>query len=127
MGKIIGLGGLFIKAKDPKALATWYQDNLGIDFKGNTYADMPFKDENGNASLGSNVFSFFKEDSGYFKPSPKEVMINLRVQEFESFVQEIKNKGIEMIGEPMIKEYGKFAWIMDPEGNKIELWEPPVS
>jgi predicted enzyme related to lactoylglutathione lyase len=126
MGKIIGLGGVFIKAADPQALAAWYQQNLGIDFNGNIYVDFPLADKEGKVTAGSNVLSFFKNDSPYFHPSTKQAMINLRVSDLAGLLENLKNKGIEMIGEPMDEEYGKFGWIADPEGNKIELWEPPA-
>ena len=125
MGKITGLGGVFIKATDPKALAAWYQEHLGIDFNGNIYVDFPLADQAGVVYPGGNVLSFFKEDSSYFKPSLKQTMINLRVSDLDGLLKTLAEKGITMEGEPMNEEYGKFAWIMDPEGNKIELWEPP--
>lgn len=125
MGKIIGLGGVFIKANDPKTLAVWYEQTLGIPFNGQTYADLPFT-QDGQVSAGSNVFSFFPKHSQYFAPSEKETMINLRVEDLFGLLEELKGKGVELIGEPMDESYGKFGWIMDPEGNKIELWEPPL-
>ncbi|HKO79183.1 MAG TPA: VOC family protein [Chitinophagaceae bacterium] len=127
MGKITGLGGVFIKAADPKALADWYQQHLGIDFNGNTYVDFPFADNDGKMTAGSNVLSFFKEDNVYFHPSKKPAMLNLRVEGLMSLLDRLRINGVEIVGDPMDEEYGKFGWIMDPEGNKIELWEPPVS
>ena len=127
MGKITGLGGVFIKAVDPKALADWYQQHLGIDFNGNTYVDFPLEDKDGKTTTGSNVLSFFKEDNAYFLPSKKPAMLNLRVEGLMSLLDRLRNNGVEIVGDPMDEEYGKFGWIMDPEGNKIELWEPPVS
>ena len=125
MKKITGLGGVFIKAKDPKTLAAWYQEVLGIGFNNNTYVDMPFTDETGQITPGSNVLSFFKSDAEYFKPSEKQVMLNLRVHDLFSLLDELRNKNITIVGDPVDEEYGKFGWIMDPEGNKIELWQPP--
>ena len=75
---------------------------------------------------GYNVLSFFKADSNYFDPSDKQVMINLRVNDLFALLDELKEKGVTIVGDPMDEEYGKFGWIMDPEGNKIELWEPPI-
>jgi predicted enzyme related to lactoylglutathione lyase len=126
MKRITGVGGVFIKAKDPKALAAWYQQNLGIGFNDGLYVDFPFTDENGQLRPGSTVLSFFKADSKYFDPSEKQVMINLRVEGLFEVLEELKTKGVTVVGDPMDEEYGKFGWIMDPEGNKIELWEPPV-
>lgn len=126
MGKITGFGGVFIKAVDPQALAGWYQQHLGIDFNGNTYVDFPFADKDGKITAGSNVLSFFKEDNAYFLPSKKPAMLNLRVDDLMSLLDRLKLNGVEIVGDPMVEEYGKFGWIMDPEGNKIELWEPPL-
>ena len=126
MGKVTGLGGLFLKANDPKALAAWYQDKLGIDFKGNVYTDFQFRDEAGQVSPGYNVLSFFKNDSEYYAPSTKQAMLNLRVEGLRDLLETLKQKGVEPVGDMIDEEYGKFAWILDLEGNKIELWEPPA-
>ena len=124
MGKVIGLGGVFIKAKDHKTLASWYEQNLGIGFNGGTYAVMPFDGEGGKASAGYNIVSVAPWDTPYFEPSVKHFMINLRVEDMNGLLEDLKKKGIETVGDPLNEEYGKFAWIMDPEGNKVELWEP---
>jgi len=126
MKKITGLGGVFIKAKDSGSLAKWYQDVLGIGFNGNSYVDLPLADEGGKITPGYNVLSFFKADSEYFDPSDKQVMINLRVDKLFPLLDELRAKNVPIVGDPLDEEYGKFGWIMDPEGNKIELWEPPV-
>jgi len=126
MGKITGLGGLFIKAIDPQALAGWYQQHLGIDFNGNIYVDFPFADKENNLTPGYNVLSFFKEDSPYFNPSSKQAMINLRVIDLFGLLDQLKSNGVEVVGDVVDEEYGKYGWILDPEGNKIELWEPPA-
>jgi predicted enzyme related to lactoylglutathione lyase len=126
MAGIIGLGGVFIKSADPKALADWYQQRLGINFNGQVYTDFSFTGPDGKPSPGSNVLSFFKSDSPYFAPSEKPVMLNLRVEGLMEFLQQLKANGVTIVGEPLDEEYGKFGWILDPEGNKIELWEPPV-
>ena len=127
MERVIGLGGPFIKAKDPKALAAWYEKHLGVNFNGSTYTTWQFANEDGSPRAGYNVFSFFKEDSDYFTPSRKEVMVNLIVKNLVGLIEKLKEEGVSLVGEPMDEEYGKFMWVMDPEGNKIELWEPPVS
>ncbi|HEX7845928.1 MAG TPA: VOC family protein [Chitinophagaceae bacterium] len=124
MGKITGLGGVFIKTKDAKALAAWYQEYLGIDFNGNVYKDFSLTDESGKVLPGSNVLSFFNSNSDYFSPSEKQTMLNLRVSGLFELLEELKSKGVTIVGEPMDESYGKFGWILDPEGNKIELWEP---
>jgi predicted enzyme related to lactoylglutathione lyase len=126
MKRVTGIGGVFIKANDPKALAAWYQQVLGIGFNDSTYVDFPFTDETGQLTPGSNVLSFFKSGSDYFSPSEKQVMLNLRVHDLFALLDQLKAEGVTIVGDPMDEEYGKFGWIMDPEGNKIELWQPPV-
>jgi predicted enzyme related to lactoylglutathione lyase len=126
MQRVTGLGGPFMKAKDPVAQAAWYEKHLGIPFHGNVYADWPFVLADGSKKTGYNVFSFFKEDSDYFAPSNKPVMLNFIVADLFALLEVLKQEGVEIVGEPMDEEYGKFGWILDPEGNKIELWEPVV-
>lgn len=121
MQRVIGLGGPFIKAADPKALAAWYEKHLGIQFNGGTYAVFPAQEK----PAGYTLLTFFKKDSDYFAPSTKEVMVNLVVHDLFALLDALKAEGVTVVGEPMDEEYGKFGWIIDPEGNKIELWEPP--
>ena len=125
MGKVIGLGGPFIKATDPKALANWYEQNLGIGFSGGTYCVFPQDDGDGKPVAGYNILSFFPQDSGYYAPSQTSVMLNLRVSDLIGLLEELKSKGVTVVGDMMDGEYGKFGWVLDLEGNKIELWEPP--
>lgn len=120
MQRVTGLGGPFIKAKDPQRLADWYDKHLGTNFNGKVYTD--FQD---NTVPGYNVFSFFKEGTDYFAPSTKEVMINFRVHDAFALMKVLQEEGVTLVGEPMDEEYGKFFWILDLEGNKVELWEPP--
>lgn len=126
MKQVTGLGGVFIKANDPKALAAWYQEFLGIGFNNNSHIDLPFTDGEGKLTPGYNVLSFFKSDSAYFDPSDKQVMLNLRVYDLFALLDQLKAGGVTIVGDPLDEEYGKFGWILDPEDNKIELWEPPV-
>lgn len=125
MERVTGLGGPFIKAKDPKALAAWYEKHLGIQFNGSVYTVWPFTTGDGSQKQGYNVLSFFKNDSDYFKPSETQVMVNFIVKDLFALLKVLKEEGVEVVGDPMDEEYGKFGWILDPEGNKIELWEPP--
>ncbi len=124
MEKVTGIGGLFIKVKDIKSLSSWYQKYLGIEFGNNSYIDFKWVNKNNPAVPGHTVFSFFKDDSTYFNPSEKPFMINFRVHNLEQLLGELKQEGIQITGNIEVFEYGKFGWIMDPEGNKIELWEP---
>ncbi len=125
MERVTGLGGPFIKAEDPKGLAAWYEKHLGISFNGSTYTVWPFTNKDETTREGYNVFSFFKKDADYFAPSEKQVMINFIVKDLFGLLKILGEEGVTLAGEPMDEEYGKFGWILDPEGNKIELWEPP--
>lgn len=124
MQKVTGIGGVFFKAKDPQALAAWYEKYLGIPFGDNLYVGFSWVNHNNPEAIGQTAFSFFKEDTEYFKPSSSSCMINFRVKDLGTLLNDLRENGIwvdEKVGE---YEYGKFGWTMDPEGNKIELWEP---
>ena len=121
--KVIGIGGIFFKSKDPAKIKEWYQKNLGL--KTDEYGTMfEFRDVDDPEHKGYLQWSPFSDKTEYFEPSQKEFMINYRVENLESLLKELSKEGVEIIGEMETYEYGKFAHIMDPEGNKIELWEP---
>lgn len=124
MDKVTGIGGIFIKAKNPKKLAAWYKDNLGINFGEEPYVTFQWINENNANVPGNTVFSFFREDSDYFSPSKSTCMINFRVKDLHALLHELNLKGVTVIDKTEYHSYGSFGWIMDPEGNKIELWEP---
>ena len=124
MEKVTGIGGVFIKAKDTKALAAWYDKHLGFSFDDNLYVNFKWVNENDPAIPGNTVFSFFKNDSNYFDPSASPFMINFRVKDLQALLKQLKEEGVAVVGEIQEEEYGKFGWTPDPEGNKIELWEP---
>ena len=123
MGKIEGIGGIFFKCDDPKKIKEWYSKKLGIktDDYGALFEFRTAENPDQKAYL---QWSPFETDTPYFKPSEKEFMINYRVSDIEDLVEELKNKGVEILDEIEEFEYGKFIHILDPEGNKIELWEP---
>ena len=125
MERVTGIGGVFFKAKDVKAMAAWYQQHLGIPFGDGSYFSFKWVNENNPEVPGQTVFSFFKNDSNYFAPSEKPFMINFRVKDLDALMTTLKEEGVETVGE--VQNYdgmGKFGWIVDPEGNKVELWEP---
>ena len=103
----------------------WYEEYLGIAFQ---YGFFEFKwaDEPGDKAPGSTTFAIFKEDAADFKPSEKPFMINLRVADLKSLLAELRGKGVTVVDDKDIQEadFGRFGWLMDPEGNKIQLWEP---
>ena len=125
--KVLGIGGIFFKSDNPEETKKWYKENLGIIT--DQYGSM-FKSRNIDNPDEINYLQWspFNKDTDYFDPSKKEFMINYRVQNIEDLVKVLKEKGITVLDE--ITEYGeigKFVHILDPEGNKIELWEPPKS
>lgn len=121
MKRVTGIGGVFFKSKNPKETKTWYRKHLGLDTDeyGCTFW---WKDKEGNDC--STQWSPFKEDTQYFAPSKKDFMINYRVENLVGLLEVLKEEGVEVVGEIEEYDYGKFGWIIDPEGNKIELWEP---
>ena len=92
MQRVTGLGGVFLKSANPKEMAAWYQEHLGINFNGNTYADFPLTDNDGKVFPGSNVFTFFKQTTEYFSPSTSPVMINFRVDDLFGLLEELRKK-----------------------------------
>jgi phosphoglycerate dehydrogenase-like enzyme/catechol 2,3-dioxygenase-like lactoylglutathione lyase family enzyme len=119
--KVTGIGGVFFKTKDPEKTKAWYQKHLGFntDAYGSTFW---WKDKNNKKA--TTQWSPFKEESKYFSPSKKDFMFNYRVVNLDRLLEELKNEGVTIIDKPEVFSYGKFAWILDLDGNKIELWEP---
>lgn len=119
--RVTGIGGFFFKSENPQELKTWYKKHLSLntDDYGCTFW---WKDKNGKDA--STQWSPFAADTGYFNPSQKQFMQNFRVANLDSLLAKLTTEGITILGEPEAYDYGKFAWILDPEGNKIELWEP---
>lgn len=123
MAKVTGIGGVFFKCEDPEDTKKWYRDNLGIEAGeyGHTFW---WKEDHKPNNTGCTVWSTFSKDSNYFNPGKQEFMINYRVDNLVELLAQLKRNGIEQEGEMEEFDYGKFAWIMDPDGRKIELWEP---
>lgn len=119
--RVTGLGGFFFKATDAGALKRWYGENLGlaVDDYGCTFW---WRDENGDKC--STQWSVFAQDTSYFGPSEKPFMQNFRVHDLDGLLAQLSQKGVEILAPVESFDYGKFCWILDPEGNKIELWEP---
>jgi predicted enzyme related to lactoylglutathione lyase len=121
--KVTGIGGIFFKCKDPAKLKEWYKKNLGLntDKYGTVFAWYQGAD---NTKQGFTQWSPFNEKTSYFLPSTKEFMINYRVADMDALLAQFKKDGVTVCDSIEKVEYGKFLHIMDPEGNKIELWEP---
>ncbi|HEV7683763.1 MAG TPA: VOC family protein [Pyrinomonadaceae bacterium] len=126
MKRAVGIGGIFIKAKDPEKLRAWYRQHLGFAFdpKGSVVFDCP--DDEEQRRKAQTVWSLFPSDTEYFNPSSAPFMINYRVENLAGLLEQLRSEGVEVDERTEEFEYGKFGWIMDPEGNRIELWEPGV-
>lgn len=120
-GHVTGIGGIFIKSKNPKALSDWYRDVLGLDVKSWGGAAIPF-DAPGHAP--KIAWSPFPEASDYMAPSTREVMINFAVDDMDALVARLTAKNVPILKQDDKDPNGRFAWILDPDGTKIELWQP---
>ena len=116
-------GGIFFKSQDPEKLKEWYREHLGI-LAGPWGAVWQWRKESEGNGPGFTVWSPFNHDTNYFEPSGHDYMLNYRVNDLEKLLEKLKQSGIKQIGQMETYDYGKFAWISDPEGRKIELWEP---
>ena len=123
MKRVTGIGGVFFKCKDREAQKNWYTNHLGFDIQSWGGTSFWWRDVENAEKKCATVWSMFGDDSKYYEPSKKDFMFNYRVENLEELLKLLKEEGVEQVGEVETLEYGKFAWIMDPEGNKIELWE----
>lgn len=126
MARVTGIGGVFLKSKgDGKALAEWYQKHLGMPLEVFGGAILRWPDDNAE-DRGLTVWHVAGKDSQWFSPSTSSFMINYRVDDLGALVEQLRRDGVDVIQGPESHENGKFAWVMDPDGNKIELWEPKL-
>jgi predicted enzyme related to lactoylglutathione lyase len=123
MKKVTGIGGVFFKCKDPKTVNEWYKTHLG--FETTPYGtSFEWRDLEDPSIKGLTQWNPFPESTAYFEPSAKEFMINYRVADLEALVEGLKKENVTILDDIASYDYGKFVHILDPEGNKIELWEP---
>lgn len=122
MVKVSGIGGVFLKARNPEALSEWYAQHLGIQKQegGSLVFDGP-------ESTGMTVFAHFPADTKYFGDGPQQSMLNFRVQDLDGLLAQLREAGVRIDPLPEDESYGRFAWIWDPEGNRVELWQPLAS
>ena len=126
MAKVTGLGGVFFKSRgDNAALAAWYRDNLGLALEDFGGAILRWPDDTAE-DRGLTVWHVAEKDSQWFSPSSAPFMINYRVDDLDGMLAQLRAAGVEIVGGPESHENGKFAWILDPDGNKVELWEPKL-
>src|SRR5262245_14474874 len=120
MKRVTGIGGIFFKSKDPKALGAWYKTHLGIDVQ--AWGGAAF-DWDGP---GTTAWNLFPADSKKFNPGSAPFMVNYRVADLHALLVALRKEDCDVVDKVDESEYGKFGWVIDPEGNKLELWEPPV-
>ena len=121
MAKAVGIGGIFLKTRDPKALAQWYATHFAIPDQGG--GSLAF---DGPESMGMTVFAHFPLDTKYFGEGPQQAMVNFRVDDLDAFLAQLAEAGVRIDPKRDDAPYGKFAWVWDPEGNRVELWQPPA-
>jgi predicted enzyme related to lactoylglutathione lyase len=126
MARVTGIGGVFFKsARDPKALAAWYEKNLGFSLESFGGAILKWPDDHAE-DKGLTVWHLAANDSEWFAPSSARFMINYRIDDMAGMIEQLKKNGVEIVKGPESHENGKFLWVMDPDGNKLELWEPKL-
>ena len=125
MQRVTGLGGVFFKADDPEKLQAWYAKHLQLAIENWGGAVFRWREHQDPAREGYTVWSAFPGDTDYFEPGKKPFMINFRVENLDAVLEQLRAEGVNVDSKREESEFGKFGWIMDPEGNRIELWEPP--
>ena len=127
MAKVIGVGGIFFKSKNPKKLGAWYRKNLGVDVQAWGGAAFSWEEEPKSARERSTVWSPFAADTRHFAPSRERYMVNYIVDDLDALVKKLRKARVKIDAKGIEdSEYGRFAWAIDPEGRKLELWEPPL-
>jgi catechol 2,3-dioxygenase-like lactoylglutathione lyase family enzyme len=126
MHRVTGIGGIFFKSQDPKALAAWYQTHLGIDVQAWGGAAFRWRGGDNPEGEGTTIWSPFAADTNYFAPSTATFMINYRVEDLHALLDVLRAEGVPVEEKVEESEYGKFGWVIDPDGNKLELWQPPA-
>jgi predicted enzyme related to lactoylglutathione lyase len=124
MGRVTGIGGVFFKAKDPTAMQAWYRDHLGIDVQVWGGASFDWTDPNGTVVAGTTAWRIASDEDSSFAPSTAPFMINYRVDDLPALVDALREAGSHIVDDVQGSDFGKFASVLDPEGNKVELWEP---
>lgn len=124
MKRVTGIGGIFFKSADPKALGAWYRDHLGLDVT--DWGGVVFQWGGADSPAGMTIWSPFAQDTSYMEPGTASFMVNFRVDDLDALLAALRDEGCNVVDKTETSEHGKFGWVIDPEGNKIELWEPPA-
>lgn len=125
MKRVTGIGGIFFKAKDPQRLRAWYRDHLGIPVEDWGGAAFRWAGPGNECGIGTTIWTVSDDATTYFAPSTAPFMINYRVADLHALLDALRREGCDVDAKVEDSEYGKFGWVMDPEGNRVELWEPP--
>lgn len=123
--RVTGIGGVFFKVRDRAAIGEWYRRHLGIDVQDGGFAVFRWREENEPARGGATVWSLFPENTEYFGPTDQRAMINYRVADLDAVLGALRREGVTVDERVEETPEGRFGWITDPEGNRIELWQPP--
>lgn len=126
MKRVTGIGGIFFHAKDPVALRGWYKRHLGIDVQDWGGAAFSWADDAGKPAGGTTIWSIGPVGSEQFAPGLASFMINYRVDDLDALLQLLRAEGCHVLDQTDDSAFGKFGWVIDPEGNKVELWQPPA-
>ena len=124
MERVTGIGGIFFKARDAEALKDWYRENLGVEPGADGGVIFEWREAEEPEGKGYTVWAPFRDDTTYFAPSEAPFMINYRVKDLDRMLDQLRRAGVTVDDRIDEQPYGSFAWAMDPEGNRIELWEP---
>jgi predicted enzyme related to lactoylglutathione lyase len=124
MKRVTGIGGIFFKSSDPKRLSAWYRDHLGLDVS--DWGGAIFQWGGPESLPGMTIWSPFAQDTDKMKPSSAPFMINFRVADLDTLLAALRAENCNVIDKTESSDFGKFGWVIDPDGNKIELWEPPA-
>lgn len=125
MKRVTGIGGIFFKAENPKALSEWYRRHLGLEVEEWGGVVFRWAGPDNPGGVGTTVWNAFPADSTYFQPSQAAFMVNFRVQDLHALLAALRAEGCQVQDQVEESEFGKFGWVLDPEGNKIELWQAP--
>ena len=125
MKRVTGIGGIFFKARDAAALREWYRRHLGVDVQAWGGAAFDWVDDDGKPTGGTTAWMINDAGSDHFAPSASSFMVNYRVADVRALVDALRAEGCHVLDKVDESDYGIFAWVMDPEGNKVELWQPP--
>ena len=123
MQRVTGIGGIFFKSPDPKALCAWYQTHLGLDVT--DWGGVVFQWGGPDSAPGMTIWSPFAQDTGYMEPGTARFMVNFRVADLDGLLAALREEGCQVMENTEVSEHGRFGWVIDPDGNKVELWQPP--